>query len=41
MISADTQYRQICRAMGVNEYLEKPISLVQLVQLLNRMTGEH
>ena len=39
MISADTQYRNICKAMGVEEYLEKPISLVQLVQAVNRMTG--
>lgn len=36
MISADTQYRNICKAMGVEEYLEKPISLVQLVQVVNR-----
>jgi CheY-like chemotaxis protein len=39
MISADTQYRKICKAMGVDEYLEKPISLVQLVQAVNRMAG--
>jgi CheY-like chemotaxis protein len=39
MISADTQYRKICKAMGVREYLEKPISLVQLVQVVNRISG--
>jgi CheY-like chemotaxis protein len=39
MISADTQYRKICKVMGVREYLEKPISLVQLVQVVNRISG--
>jgi CheY-like chemotaxis protein len=39
MISADTQYRSICKAMGVDEYLEKPISLMELVKVVNRITG--
>jgi DNA-binding NarL/FixJ family response regulator len=39
MISADTQYRSICKEMGVEEYLEKPVSLVQLVQVVNHMAG--
>ncbi|MBN1976082.1 MAG: response regulator [Anaerolineae bacterium] len=39
MISADTQYRSICKEIGVAEYLEKPISLVQLVQTVNRIAG--
>jgi two-component system nitrate/nitrite response regulator NarL len=39
MISADTQYRGICKEMGVDEYLEKPVSLMQLVQVLNHVTG--
>jgi CheY-like chemotaxis protein len=39
MISADTQYRSICKEMGVEEYMEKPVSLVQLVQVVNRMTA--
>jgi len=39
MISADARYRAICREMGVSEYLEKPISLTALVQVLNNLTG--
>jgi CheY-like chemotaxis protein len=39
MISADTQYRSICKEMGVQEYLEKPISLVQLIQIVNQIAG--
>ena len=39
MISADTQYRSICQEMGVREYLEKPISLVQLIQVVNQIAG--
>lgn len=39
MISANPQYRSICTAMGVKEYLEKPISLVHLVQVVNRIAG--
>jgi CheY-like chemotaxis protein len=39
MISADTQYRSICKEMGVQEYLEKPVSLVQLVQVVNHIAG--
>jgi CheY-like chemotaxis protein len=38
MISADTRYRAICQEMGVGSYLEKPVSLVQLVEVLNDLT---
>jgi DNA-binding NarL/FixJ family response regulator len=38
MISADTRYRAICQEMGVRSYLEKPVSLVQLVEVLNGLT---
>jgi DNA-binding NarL/FixJ family response regulator len=39
MISADTRYRAICREIGVRAYLEKPVSLTRLVQVLNHLTG--
>jgi CheY-like chemotaxis protein len=39
VISADTRYRAICKDMGVDTYLEKPVSLLSLVQLLNGLTG--
>lgn len=39
MISADSRYRAICREMGVRAYLQKPVSLTRLVQLLNHLTG--
>jgi CheY-like chemotaxis protein len=39
MISADTRYRSLCREMGVKAYLEKPVSLTRLVQMLNHLTG--
>jgi len=39
VLSADHRYRTLCDDLGVQIYLEKPVSLAHLVQLLDRLTG--
>ncbi len=39
VISADPRYRAVCKEIGVSEYLEKPISLTTLTQVLSHLTG--
>ncbi len=39
MISGDSRQRDVCEGMGVEFYIEKPISLMPLVTLIRRLTG--
>jgi len=39
MVSAEARYRALCEELGVDFYLEKPVSLAALVTLLDRLTA--
>jgi CheY-like chemotaxis protein len=39
MVSADSRYRSVTEEMGVEFYLEKPISVASLVMLMDRLTA--
>jgi DNA-binding NarL/FixJ family response regulator len=40
VVSADSRYRSIAEDMGVEFYLEKPVSIASLVTLMNRLTAQ-
>lgn len=40
MVSADSRYRSITEEMGVEFYLEKPVSIASLVALVDRLTAQ-
>ncbi len=37
VVSVDTHYRPLCQDLGIDFYLEKPVSVRQLVQLIERL----
>ena len=37
VVSVDTHYRPLCQDLGIDFYLEKPVSVRQLVQLVKRL----
>ncbi len=37
VVSVDTHYRPLCQDLGIDFYLEKPVSVRQLVQLVERL----
>ncbi len=37
VVSVDTHYRALCQDLGIDFYLEKPVSVRQLVQLVKRL----
>lgn len=41
MVSGHPEYRDTCEKMGVDFFLEKPVSVNTLVTLMNRLTGRH
>jgi two-component system response regulator (stage 0 sporulation protein F) len=40
MVSADSRYRAVTEEMGVEFYLEKPVSISSLVALMDRLTAQ-
>jgi two-component system response regulator PilR (NtrC family) len=37
VVSVDTHYRPLCQDLGIDFYLEKPVSVRQLVQIIKRL----
>ena len=41
MLSCEVQYRAMCEELGVEFFMEKPVALIPLVTLIDRLTARH
>ena len=41
MVSGQSQYRDTCKEMGADFFLDKPVAVSTLVALVDRLTARH